>query len=146
SLLFSSQKQPAMFSAPQEFTKPETQMVAGSSHQERGQKSLHAFWGLPSRAMSSSSNSSAASPVSQQRHGLLCEDCDTPLTYELDAGEMAMEIDSGADGMAHSFGCCTCGRCVCSQCSVMSLNDGRTCLSCARNGLSRKTWVGGIGW
>ena len=114
------------------------------SHQERGQKSLHAFWALPSRS-TSSSNSSATSPVSHRR-GPFCEDCDMPLSSDSSADEMVMDIDGDNDGLAHSFGCRLCGRCVCGRCCVMSLNDGRTCQSCARNGLSRKTWVGGIGW
>jgi hypothetical protein len=146
SLLFSAQRQSTMPSPPQQFIEPETQIASEPLHQERGQKSLHAFWHLPSRLTPSPSNSSAASPVSQQRRGPFCEDCDKPLFNDSDADEMDMEIDSNASSLFHNFGCRSCRRCVCGQCCVMSLNDGRTCLSCAKNGLSRKTWVGGIGW
>src|SRR5947199_7053346 len=101
-----------MPSPPQEFMEPETEIVSEPLRQERGQKSLHAFWALPSCPTPSYSNSSIASPV-QQRRGPFCEDCDTPLSSDSGVDEMVMDIDSEIDGLAHRFGCRSCGRCVC---------------------------------
>ncbi|KAI1090216.1 hypothetical protein F5B19DRAFT_494627 [Rostrohypoxylon terebratum] len=117
----------ALTTAPQPQPRPQAQ----------AQASLHSFWNLPTSATPASAPAAAA----LIDHPLVydapshCEDCGQAL-HESDS----MDVDGF--GAETATGCGSCGKHVCSHCSITDLGEQRRCLICA----GKKVWVGGLGW
>ncbi|KAI0868183.1 hypothetical protein GGS24DRAFT_483109 [Hypoxylon argillaceum] len=112
---------------------------SASSHQT----SLHSFWNLPSRP---SATTAAYLPPTSVDTPTECEDCGQSLGSDSD--DMMMDVDSlsGAEGA----GCGTCGKHVCSHCSITNLGEQRRCLGCAgttragNSGRNAVSWARGM--
>ncbi|KAI1448783.1 hypothetical protein F5Y02DRAFT_374678 [Annulohypoxylon stygium] len=107
--------------------------------QNQAQASLHSFWKLPTTATPAS-----APAVTLIDHPIYdapsnCEDCGQALREGGSEGE-SMDVDSFE--AEASTGCGSCGKHVCSHCSITNLGEQRRCLICA----GKKVWVGGLGW
>ncbi|KAI1762332.1 hypothetical protein GGR53DRAFT_501926 [Hypoxylon sp. FL1150] len=114
---------------------PQPEPAAHPQSQPQGaQASLHSFWKLPKPA--AISHIAVSAQVDQHTN---CEDCGQTLREGL-AGDDSMDVDGfGADA---ETGCATCGKHVCSHCSITNMGEQRRCLICA----GKKVWIGGLGW
>ncbi|KAK7984141.1 ORF21 [Apiospora arundinis] len=106
-------------------------------HQQQAQPSLHSFWKLPNPNGTSTSFNTLPTSIATPSIDVPtdCEDCGQALHDVMDGD--AMKVDDAADS-----GCGSCGKHVCSHCSITNMGEQRRCLGCA----GKKTWVGGIGW
>lgn len=119
--LFSAQRQ-----HPHAEPVPSSESQAATNALAPAQRStLHAFWNINSRPISTSTPSEMivdSGPVPATDPGLRCEDCDDSIRTE-----DAMDVDG--DLTIQETQCSTCRRTVCDRCAV--LGDERVCLSCA---------------
>ncbi|KAI2471326.1 hypothetical protein F4781DRAFT_387288 [Annulohypoxylon bovei var. microspora] len=110
-----------------------------STHSQTAQASLHSFWKLPSSAAPQTAPTLALADHSMYEGPSNCEDCGQTLR-EGAGDEESMDVDSFGAGT--DTGCGSCGKHVCSHCSITNLGEQRQCLICA----GKKVWVGGLGW
>lgn len=90
------------------------------------QSSLHRFFNI-----AGSAPSATASSVQSVMEIQGCEDCGLKPCGS-DGDEAMADVDGyGFEAASSDFGCVTCGRVVCSHCSVSNLGDQRRCLVCA---------------
>ncbi|KAI0881238.1 uncharacterized protein GGS22DRAFT_172738 [Annulohypoxylon maeteangense] len=105
--------------------------------QAQAQASLHSFWNLPTTTPSTPNIHTTTLIDRPPCDGPSnCEDCGQGL-HEGDA----MDVD-GFGAETGDTGCGSCGKHVCSHCSITNLGEPRRCLICA----GKKVWVGGLGW
>ncbi|MCJ1379906.1 hypothetical protein MMC17_003009 [Xylographa soralifera] len=109
------------------------------------QASLHNFWTFPHRSSTSRHASTDNHPSHHQNiEKITCQDCDACL--DMVVGEYAMDVEMGGIGISveeSEYACRDCARRVCDMCAVVTPGEGRECLQCK---ISRRKWVGGIGW
>jgi len=112
-------------------------VVQQPEHHQQAQPSLHSFWKLPNANITSPLFDTLPTSVATPSIDVPtdCEDCGQALHDAMDGD--AMDVDDNAD-----VGCGSCGKHVCSHCSITNMGEQRRCLGCA----GKKTWVGGIGW
>ncbi|KAI1204808.1 uncharacterized protein F4807DRAFT_445759 [Annulohypoxylon truncatum] len=113
--------------------------------QVQAQASLHNFWKLPtsSAAPASVPGTTTLALIDHAAYSegpANCEDCGQTLREGGGSGDEAMDVDGF--GAESSTGCGSCGKHVCSHCSITNLGEQRRCLICA----GKKVWVGGLGW
>ncbi|KAI1170691.1 hypothetical protein F4777DRAFT_568246 [Nemania sp. FL0916] len=102
-------------------TQPGTSSSLGSSHQKTN---LHSFWKIPSQP--SASPAPYMLPVDVEAP-TECEDCGQSLCEDDSGAMMNVDAMSGTPGT----GCGSCGKHVCSHCSITHLGKQRRCLGCA---------------
>jgi hypothetical protein len=99
-----------------------------------GQKSLDAFWRIPSAQEGSQIRLGPS--VAGESQGARCEDCDSPMKESQTDGEGDYDMTETAslETIAHSGGgqCTTCAKMVCGLCSLV--REYRVCLECAGKG------------
>ena len=122
---------------------PRPTSVSSTRSAKSTQRSLHAFWSIPSQPQQGWIEESSMPPISAFS-ATKCEDCDI-LLPDLHECAMDMDVDVGyaSGGVGGGYGCQQCSRQVCGGCAVVSSDETRSCLQCKT---SRKAWVGGVGW
>lgn len=114
----------------QRTTQPQPGMAAPS--RSSGQKSLHAFWNIPSPA---AVPDMLPPPIEKAALALAngqtsCEDCGTRIPP--DGGDDAMmDVDGYPDVAAAASRCVACAKVVCGSCSVSNMGAEPRCLVCA---------------
>lgn len=126
-LLYSAQQRPSYVQDMMDDTPMEAPAV---NNAPAPQQSLHRFWNINSKPVSSPALPEQPLPQSTD-----CDDCGASLSD----GDDGMELD-GYGG--YDSTCGACGKHVCFSCSVSNLGEQRRCLHCA----GRKAWVGAFGW
>ncbi|KAI0178936.1 hypothetical protein GGR52DRAFT_534166 [Hypoxylon sp. FL1284] len=119
----------------------QSQPLGAQSQSQASQASLHSFWKIPAKSAAALATTAVSVPVpSPLDHPANCEDCGLALSEGRGGDDDSMDVDGfGADA---ETGCTTCGKHVCSHCSITHLGEQRQCLICA----GKKVWVGGLGW
>ncbi|KAI1774585.1 hypothetical protein F4818DRAFT_66408 [Hypoxylon cercidicola] len=130
-MLYSAQKQHHQLDSLA--TQPQFHPAIQPQPQE-SQSSLHSFWKLPKAA-----DVSANAVLTAIDLPTSCEDCGHALRGGYGEGD-SMDVDGFSTDA--ETGCVTCGKHVCSHCSITNLGDQRRCLICA----GKKVWIGGLGW
>lgn len=147
-LLFSAQKHHVH--SPQQEQQQQQPVLAQptapqQSHAQQGsQASLHSFWRLPSSGAASTSSIDLSSPpIDRSVYAPAdCEDCGQTIRGAPDGDSMDMDMDMDGFGVGTETSCGSCGKHVCSHCSITNLGEQRRCLMCAGS----KAWTGGLGW
>jgi hypothetical protein len=108
-----------------------TSQLAMASSRSLGQRSLHAFWKIPSPA---TLPDMLPPPIEKAALALAngqasCEDCGTRIPANED--DTLMEIDGYPDITAGASQCVACAKVVCGSCSVSNMGADPRCLVCA---------------
>jgi hypothetical protein len=137
---------PTLASATLKRTESQASTTNTAQQKEKGQVSLHTFFGggqsrpTPVPGQDPQSSSSTPLPTTFAR----CEDCSTPLLtsssnnnpYHQSGDTEMMDVDAdftiSSEGDASTFSCTNCSKRVCDVCAVRG--DRRVCLECANSG------------
>ncbi|KAI1459987.1 hypothetical protein F4805DRAFT_419457 [Annulohypoxylon moriforme] len=139
-MLYTAQKQQIAHQNYQSNAQLNNALPAQPRTSTQAQASLHSFWKLPSSAAVTSGPAVTALIDHTIYEGPVnCEDCGQPLREGASEGD-SMDVDGF--GAEINTGCGSCGKHVCSHCSITNLGEQRQCLICA----GKKVWVGGLGW
>ncbi|OIW28181.1 hypothetical protein CONLIGDRAFT_578933 [Coniochaeta ligniaria NRRL 30616] len=108
-----------------------TTQPAMASSRASGQRSLHAFWNIPSPA---TIPDMLPPPIERAALALAngqtsCEDCGTRIPASGD--DAIMEIDGYHDSAPCATRCVACAKVVCGSCSVSNMGAEPRCLVCA---------------